>query len=257
MGISNRQKFIEALDSRHSIMFAHIYDMALKAEKQGRCVYGDFLSENSISTLLSRKSLLPLEPVLFGGVEDAERCMVGFIPDCENALFPISAVKITSPHLKSLTHRDVLGSMLSKGIKREKCGDIIMNDDEFYLLVHSDIASFLSDSLEKIGRVGVKSRLVELCDVKTVPKKLSPVTGTVSSLRLDAVISLFTGKGRSAAAELIGAGYVFVNGICAEKNDMHLHGDETISVRGFGKGILSVGGKSKKDRIFITVNKFV
>ena len=257
MGISHRQKFIEALDQRHSIMFAHIYDMALKSEKQGRCVYGDFLSENSISTLLSRKHCLPMEPVLFGGVEDAERCMVGFVPECENALFPISAVKVTSPRLKALTHRDVLGSMLAKGIKREKCGDIILNDDAFYLLIHSDIASFLCSSLEKIGRVGVKTQMVALCDVKTAPKNLSPVTGTVSSLRLDAVVSLFSGKGRSAATELIASGFVFVNDICIVKNDMHLFGGETISVRGVGKGILSVGGKSKKDRIFITVNKFV
>ena len=257
MGISHRQKFIEALDSRHSIMFAHIYDMALKAEKQGRCVYGDFLSETSISTLLSRKSHLPSEPVLFGGTEDAERCMVAFIPDYETAVFPISALKITSPHLKTLTHRDVLGSILSKGVKREKCGDIIMNDDEFYILVHSDIGDFLSNSIEKIGRVGVKTQLVTLSDIKTAPKKLSPITGTVSSLRLDAVVSLFSGKGRNAASELIKAGFVFVNGICAQKNDMHLTGGETISIRGVGKGVLSVGGKSKKDRIFITVNKFV
>ena len=257
MGITDRQKFIEALDSRHSVMFAHIYDLAVQSEKQKRCVYGDFLSENSISTLLCRKHFLPLEPVLFGGIDNAERCMVAFLNEYDEPDFPICAVKVTSARLKGLTHRDFLGSMLALGIKREKCGDIIINDDECYLLVHSDIAEFVCSSLEKVGRIGVKTQLTDLFDVKTAPKKLSPVTGTVSSLRLDAVVSLFSGKGRSSASEFISSGLVFVNGICVQKNDMHLQGDETISIRGYGKGTLSLGGKSKKDRIFVTINKYV
>ena len=37
-------------------------------------------------------------------------------------------------------------------------------------------------------------------------------------------------------------------------NDAHLKDGDTISVRGKGKATLSVGGTSKKDRIFITLN---
>ena len=37
------------------------------------------------------------------------------------------------------------------------------------------------------------------------------------------------------------------------KNDFHLKDGDIISLRGKGKATLSVGGTSKKDRIFITL----
>ena len=213
MGITEKQKFIFSLDSRHSIMFAHIYDMALQSDKYSCSIYGDFLSENSISELLRRTSFLPSEPVLFGGLEDAKRKMVAFIPQYEEPLFPISAIRLSSPRLKNLSHRDFLGSVLGLGIKREKCGDIIINDDECYILLHSDVASFVKNSLSKVGREGVRVEEVELTDISLPQKSFDLIKGTVATLRLDAVVSLFTGKGRGKASEVINSGIVFVNGI--------------------------------------------
>lgn len=255
MGITDKQKFISSLDSRHSIMFAHIYDMAVQQDKFSRAVYGDFLSENSISELLRRAALLPCEPVLFGGFEDAERKMVAFIPVFEEPFFPICAVKITSPRLNTLTHRDFLGSVLGLGIKREKCGDILIADNVCHILIHSDVASFVADSLSMVGRVGVHAQLCDLSDIVLPVKSFTEISGTVSSLRLDAVVSLFIKKGRSLGAQTISAGLVFVNGICTLKTDAHLKDGDVISVRGRGKAMLEVGGTSKKDRIFITLKE--
>lgn len=256
MGITDKQKFISSLDSRHNIMFAHIYDMALKSDKYSCSIYGDFLSENSIGELLKRQSFLPCAPVLFGGFEDAERKMVAFVSDFEEPLFPISVIKVTSPRLKNLSHRDFLGSILGLGIKREKCGDIIITEDECYVFLHSDVSSFVVNSLTKVGREGVKVQEVSLSEIVLPQRNFEPVTGTVASLRLDAVVSLFIGKGRGACCEFISAGLVFVNGVCALKNDMHLADGDVISVRGRGKAILQTGGRSKKDRLFITLNKY-
>ena len=122
--------------------------------------------------------------------------------------------------------------------------------------MHRDIAGFVASELTKVGRVGVKCTQCDLSDIVLPEKSFTPISGTVASLRLDAVVSHFAGKGRSQASELIGAGFVFVNGIVCEKNDMHLNDGDTISVRGYGKATLEVGGKSKKDRIFITLHKY-
>ena len=256
MGITDKKRFLSALDYEHSIKFAHIYDLAEKAYRQGRSLYGDFLSEGSIGELLRRRDFLPMHPVLFGGYEDAERKMVGFIPEYEEEDFPISVLSFSSPRIKNLSHRDFLGSIMALGIKREKCGDIIIGEDTCQLLLHSDIADFVCSSLEKVGREGVKTELIELCGLIVPEKKFTSISGTVASPRLDAVISLFAGKGRSKSAELIKGGLVFINGIAADKCDMHLSEGDTISVRGIGRATLSVGGHSKKDRIFITLNKF-
>ncbi len=255
-GIISKEKFTASLDSRHSVMFAHIFDMAQTSVRRRCSIYGDFLSENSISTLLLRKNCLPLEPVLFGGTDEAERQMVAFIDEYDNADFPIGAVRITSPMLKNLSHRDFLGSILGLGLKREKCGDIIILEDVCYIILHRDIISFVASQLTKVGRAGVKCTECDLSDIKLPEKNFTPISGTVASLRLDAVVSHFAGKGRGQASGLISAGFVFVNGILCEKNDMHLQDGDTVSVRGYGKATLEVGGKSKKDRIFITLHKY-
>lgn len=257
MGGISKEKFLHSLDSRHKIMFAHIFDMALKSDKYSSGIYGDFLSENSIGELMLRKQFLPLEPVLFGGFEDAERKMVAFIPEYEEPSFPISAIKLTSPRISSLSHRDFLGSVLGLGIKREKCGDIITGGDGVYIILSEDIASYAENSLTKVGREGVKAQLVPLSEIEVPEKAFKEITGTVSSLRLDSVVALFSGKGRGKASELVSGGLVFVNGICSDKNDMKLSDGDIISLRGKGKATLSVGGTSKKDRIFITLNAWV
>ena len=194
-----------------------------------------------------------MEPILFGGFDGAERQMVAFVPDFEEPSFPICAVKISSPMIKSLSHRDFLGSILGLGIKREKCGDIIIGDKEAYVIVADEISSYVLSSLEKVGRVGVRCEIVSLSKIDVPERSFKPVTGTVSSLRLDAVISLFSGKGRSKASELIAGGLVFVNGIQTMKNDFHLKDGDIVALRGKGKATLSVGGTSKKDRLFITL----
>ena len=126
--IISKEKFTASLDSRHTVMFAHIFDMAETSQRRGCSIYGDFLSENSTAIVLQRAHLLPSAPVFFGGYDGAQRQMIAFVPEYEEAFFPVSAIRVDTPNLKRLSHRDFLGSVLGLGIKREKCGDIIMND---------------------------------------------------------------------------------------------------------------------------------
>ncbi len=256
MGIIDKEKFTALLDSRHSTMFAHIFDMAEISLKRYQSVYGDFLSENSIGTLLCRKKYLPKEPVLFGGLPDSERQMVAFIDEYDGQYFPIGAVRITSPMLKNLSHRDFLGSVLGLGLKREKLGDIIILPDVCYIILSVEIASFVAGNLTKVGRVGVRCEECSLSDIILPEKSFTPIKGTVSTMRLDSIVSLFTGKSRGNAQDLVNAGFVFVNGVASEKCDMRIDNGDTVSVRGYGKANVEIGGKSKKDRTFVTLNKF-
>lgn len=257
MGIIDKKQFTAALDYEMQNLFCHIYDLSERSYNKGIGLYGPFLSENEQAELLRRERYLPCGYELFGGFEGAERKMIAFIPEWEEADFPIAAVKLTGRTLSKLNHRDFLGSIMGLGIKREKCGDIIIGDDVCYAIMERDIASFSAGSLIKVGREGVNAELSTLSDISVPERKLKPVTGTVASLRLDAVLTLMCGSGRSAAAEIIKSGRVFVNGLSVLKADLHLSDGDVISVRGKGKATLSVGGTSKKDRIFITLNKYV
>lgn len=255
MGIS-REKFVSSPDADRSVLFAHIFDMAERCFNHGGICYGSFLSESEQSDLIKKETLLPCTYTLFGGYEDAERKMIAFLPDYINEDFPISVLNIKTPNIEKLNHRDFLGSILGLGIKREKCGDIIINEDSANIILHNDIAHFAADNLLRVGREGVSTSVILLDELTLPEKKFTQVTGTVSSPRLDAIVALFIKSGRNEACEFISSGRVFVNGICAMKNDAHLSGGEKISVRGKGKGIVEFGGQSKKGRIFVVVNKY-
>lgn len=256
MGVNDRQKFISSPDASRQIKFSHIFDMAKQSFAHSVPVYGDFLSESEQSDLIQKAHLLPCEYALFGGYEDADRKMIAFVPEYINCDYPLSVVSVTTPNLSRLTHRDFLGSVLGLGIKREKCGDIIISENSCSIILHSDIALFVRDNLLYVGREGVSTSITDLESLILAPKKEVEITGTVNSARLDSIIALFLKSGRNAATEYISQGRVFVDGICAMKNDMHLSGGEKISVRGKGKAVLKIGGQSKKGRIFITLNKY-
>ncbi len=257
MGIKEEKKrFLYSLDDESRSLFARIYDLSVQADKYGGALYGDFISETNADVLLDRKHLLPAEPVLFGGFDGAERKMVGFVPDYLEADFPISIVKITSRKNSNLTHRDYLGSLMGLGIKREKCGDIILNDNICCVFLQSDIARFVDSSLLRVGSEGVNTSIVSVDEVTLPERKFTQISGTVASLRLDSVLTLFIGTGRSHTTAYINNGRVFVNGVVSSKPDMHLEDGDVITVRGVGRAILEVGGTSRKDRTFITLNKY-
>ena len=82
---------------------------------------------------------------------------------------------------------------------------------------------------------------------------MKETTFSVKSLRIDAVAAGMFNISRTSAAEAIGAGLVSLNyGECL-KSDAPVKEGDIISLRGKGKGtLLVIGGKSRKDRIFVT-----
>ena len=76
-------------------------------------------------------------------------------------------------------------------------------------------------------------------------------------MRLDNVIASAFGLSRGKAAEAIGRGIVFVNHVEVTKADFQLKEGDKLTLRGKGKARLSeIGGKSRKDRQYITLEKY-
>ena len=108
-------------------------DLSKQANRKGIVMFSDFLTMNEQLILQQNKEKLESEYRMSGGYEYAERQMVAFIPD---ALFyewdyPMQCIRIRPAYPKfaeKLTHRDVLGALMSLGIERSKIGDLIVND---------------------------------------------------------------------------------------------------------------------------------
>lgn len=69
-------------------------------------------------------------------------------------IFPVGAVTFSFRKSDTLTHRDILGALMSLEIKRELLGDILTAEGYAVVFVHENAIELVS-SVDKIGRVGV------------------------------------------------------------------------------------------------------
>lgn len=194
----------------------------------------------------------------FGGYSGSERAIIGFFPDymdADTSLFPVSLLKIEGA--SGLSHRDFLGSILGLGINRDVIGDILVGEDATYVFVHSQIEDYIIFNLEKVAQKRVQISSAQ--DFSVLPeRKFEEVFGTVSSERLDAVVSMFTHKSRADVQKAINSEHVFLNHIPCTNASQKLKEGDVISVRKFGKAkLFKIGTETKKGRIRIVLYKYV
>lgn len=193
--------------------------------------------------------------VLHGGGAGCERRAAFFLPfylaaeDFDPAEH-LCAVHFSAP-FGAPGHRDYLGAILGLGIRREWVGDILVQEHGAYVFCLPSVAPALLE-LEQVGRTGVKAAAVELAAVPVPERKVRPVTFTVQSARLDAVVSGMFRLSRTSAAAQIRAGAVHLNYTeCLRPDAPVAPGD--VLLRGAGKGsVTEVGGISRKGRQFVT-----
>ena len=204
----------------------------------------------------------------FGGYELAERKIGVFVPKIyevseDNFLTydngePLCVLRIEKDKFSYLTHRDYLGALMNLGIKREMFGDILVDGSGAYIIVLSEIASFIKENLKRIGRGScevIDSDFGSLGQIKT---DIKDIFSTVASLRLDNVISSAFSLSRKNAVNEIYAKRVFVNDILVEKSDYRVPIGAKIVIRGKGKVILTEQkGVSRKDRPQIIIRKYL
>ena len=81
---------------------------------------------------------------------ESQRMIIApYFYEIEKEDFEIVVCKIIyAKNFEKLTHRDILGALMSLGIKRELFGDIVEKDKDFYLAVDRHIYEYLKDKSE-------------------------------------------------------------------------------------------------------------
>lgn len=200
----------------------------------------------------------------FGGYEDAERKMLVYLPDYleESTLYgedsPLVCLEGTFFQGDELSHRDILGALMGAGIQRETVGDILVEKGRCLFFTTQEMAPYILDNLRSAGRTVLHLTQVPLQGLSLPQPEFQEIRDTVSSVRLDSVIASGFRIGRSLAAEYIRSGKAALDGIPCEKPDKPVPEGAKISVRGLGKiRLASIGGKTKKDRISLLIQKYV
>ena len=201
----------------------------------------------------------------FGGYPEAERVRICVFPHTHATadIQPVvSCLKLQGSFPPGiLTHRDFLGALLGLGIKRETLGDIIYRgEEEAYLFLTPEITPFVESNLTKIGRYSARA---ETCDPETLfqdfpAKRVKEISGTVASMRADAVAGLGFGLSRSRMAPLIKGEQLKVNYQTINQPSKTVKEGDLLSLAGKGRvEVTQILGESKKGRTRLLLKRYI
>jgi RNA-binding protein YlmH len=200
----------------------------------------------------------------FGGYADAERKMLVYLPEYlePDSLYdedsPVVCLRATFFEGDSPSHRDFLGALMGAGIAREAVGDICVGKGSCDFFVTAEIAPYILQNFTSAGRTKLRIEAIPIREATIPEPEVKEIRDTLASLRLDSVISSGFRIGRSLAAQYINAGKAAIDGLPCEKPDKAVAEGCKISVRGLGKiKLVSINGKTKKDRISVTIHRYV
>lgn len=207
--------------------------------------------------------------MFYGGFENAERKILLIYPDkleeiIKNKQYDfndvINIIRITLPKemQREYTHRNYLGALMKLGIKREKVGDILVDNKGADIIVLSEITKFLLNSLPELTRFSkAKIEKVKIEDIRELEIQTEEVKIIVSSMRLDNIVSELARCSRNQANEIINQERVLINFEINTKISKEIKQQDVITIRGKGRFIIKqILGNTKKDRIILNVEKF-
>ncbi|MBR3704373.1 MAG: hypothetical protein IKM11_02670 [Oscillospiraceae bacterium] len=250
-----------AQESEDKLLLARIWDKYEQMERRGIPTATVFLTAREqlmAQTLLSTMGIRTGYR-FDGGFDDAERKLLLFLPDwAEDFDDEIAFVRAAFHGADStLTHRDILGSLMGLGITREKLGDILISPHSADVMVSPTLTDFLLREWSSAGRVRLSVTQIARDEICESEVKITQVSDTVSSLRLDAVVSSAFSMSRGKAAELIAAGKVSLDHTPCIKGDKTVGQDSVITARGFGKAVVRECSRiSKKGRIILLIDRY-
>ena len=261
----SERRFGFVADESDRAVLQRLCDIAELAEKRSRPCFSAFLNEHEQAVAQQNRLVLPGDELRFfaGGFDDAQRKVFCALPTgfYTNSLgeddYPFCAVTMLIPKGYSLTHRDILGSLMALRIKRESVGDILVDDGTAVVFLLRPAAKLVTDELSVIGRVGVKCSL-GAPEILPAAFKTESCSGVVASMRLDAVVAMLTNTGRSQSAKAITQGLVQQNAQVVTSVSKEVAAGDKISVRGFGKFLIDdIGGQTRKGRLHIAYKRFI
>lgn len=266
----NKQELLKSYKKEEDkLLIAKMLDQIVLCNKRNKIQNTDFLDERQ--QILLEKVLHRLEIenyVIYGGFEKAERKVVLFYPEKWNKEIVeknydtvMQVIEILLPNdLKGkYTHRDYLGGLMKLGLKREKIGDIVVWEEGANIIVLNEIVPFLEQHLMALTRFQkAEISIKELSKIHPVNIQKEEIEITVSSMRLDNIVSELCKTSRTKAEEIIRAERVFLNYEVVDKDSKLVKIGDKLTIRGKGKFELKEQiGNTKKGRFILKIEKYV
>lgn len=213
-----------------------------------------FLSIEEHAFLTTQKQVHVVFSSLY---ENEERHRAWLSPQEETLDFEIALLEIIPKEQDhQITHRDVLGTLIHLGFTREQIGDIIITDG-IYIFVTNDIRSEVIAKLTQIRNTNVE--VIETALETLISKEISFYVNeqiTVSSMRIDTIISRIIAGSRTKAQEFILSKNVKLNGIITKEVDTVLKEQDRLSIYKYGRVIIGdISKTTKKGNFLLNIKK--
>ncbi len=248
--------------------FAGIEDKIAITKKRNKIQATAFYTPQEIAKIEKHlKSLKENHFFFTGGFENAERKILMLYPDTitqemaeKNIDKVLKAIHIKLPkeQFGSLEHRDYLSALMKLGLERERFGDIVVLEEEAFIMVLSENAEYVLNNLKLLTRF--KKASLTSCSIDQVkPKDITfeEMRIVISSERLDNFVAELARTSRNGAEELILAERVLLNQEIETKLSKIVKEKDILTIRGKGKFIIaSYEGQNKKLRKIYLVKKY-
>ena len=189
----------------------------------------------------------------YGGYESAERKRALIYPEYFEPTeedFNLLLVEINYPEkFTTLSHGQILGTLVGSGLRRDMFGDIMSDGVRWQFYVSESVRDYILSQVTKIGKTTVRLEEKKYTELLISIDDWAIEHDTVSSLRIDTLISSVYNISRQRAKELVSGGKVKLNWAAYDRPDFELGIRDILSVRGYGRiEIREIEGKSKKDK---------
>ena len=240
-----------------------LVDLSRQADQKDIVLFSDFLNLNEQNIFHTASGELYTKTQLFGGYEGAERQMVAFIPDalCYEWEYPIVCLKLLPQYPKfaeKLTHRDLLGAIMHLGIERSRVGDLICQNDEYYIFCEETIALFIAENLSQVRHTAITVTVYDRVRELNVQPEFHDIQEIIASNRIDCIIAKAYHLSRSEASEYLVSEKVFINGKCITNCNQSCESGSIVSVRGKGRFIFETNNTiSKKGKLRVCFRIYI
>ena len=205
---------------------------------------------------------------LYGGYEEAERKVLFVYPEKyddkmleKNYDKILKIVRVTLPEEEKgqYSHRNYLGGIVKLGLKREKVGDIIVQEQGADIITLEEFSGILKQELPSLTRFeNSKINVEEIQNLQKREVKVEQVKIIVPSLRLDNFVSDLARTSRSKAVQIMEQERVFVNGQNEKKASKQVKLGDIITIRGKGRFVIKeFDGTTRSGRTVVVVQKYV
>ena len=177
---------------------------------RGDIVLTDFLDFEEQKEIYAVKSH-DIDLYLDGGYDGAERkrALIGYLDNSKLNYDIVILQSSYDPKFGEISHRNVLGTIMEFGIKRNTFGDIVVENNLITIFASLEISDFLINNLTMISHQRMNFKIIK--NFIQTEKKEVIQTINVASMRLDAVVAKAVNCGRSEAVDLINSGLVLIN----------------------------------------------